>query len=485
MSQSLKRRIYMEKRMDIPARHATAQEVQQQIEYTNKIRDIVTAGAVKKACVVTYGCQQNEADSERIAGMLQAMGYEKTDKEEDADIIVVNTCAVRDHAEQRALSITGGYKHLKSKNPSLIIGVSGCMVSKKQSVDRIKRSYPYIDFTFGTEKLWQMPEILYGVMSTQKRSFCPNEGKPITMEGIPVLRENPYKAWVSIMYGCNNFCTYCIVPYVRGRERSRRPEDILREVRELVESGCREITLLGQNVNSYGKEFGGECDFADLLSRICEIEGDYIIRFMTSHPKDASRKLIDTMAANPHIARQFHLPVQSGSDRILKAMNRNYTRESYLSLIRYMREKMPDIAISTDIIVGFPGETEEDFEDTLSIVREARYDMMYSFIYSKRGGTPAAEMENQVPAEVTGKRFPRLLEVQNEISLERNLVWENQTLRVLVDGRSKNNPDKFSGRTDGNKIVLFDADDSYIGKFVNIKITKAQTFALIGEIVTE
>ena len=446
---------------------------------------IVTAGAVKKACVVTYGCQQNEADSERIAGMLQAMGYEKTDKEEDADIIVVNTCAVRDHAEQRALSITGGYKHLKSKNPSLIIGVSGCMVSKKQSVDRIKRSYPYIDFTFGTEKLWQMPEILYGVMSTQKRSFCPNEGKPITMEGIPVLRENPYKAWVSIMYGCNNFCTYCIVPYVRGRERSRRPEDILREVRELVESGCREITLLGQNVNSYGKEFGGECDFADLLSRICEIEGDYIIRFMTSHPKDASRKLIDTMAANPHIARQFHLPVQSGSDRILKAMNRNYTRESYLSLIRYMREKMPDIAISTDIIVGFPGETEEDFEDTLSIVREARYDMMYSFIYSKRGGTPAAEMENQVPADVTGKRFPRLLEVQNEISLERNLVWENQILRVLVDGRSKNNPDKFSGRTDGNKIVLFDADDSYIGKFVNIKITKAQTFALIGEIVTE
>ena len=478
-------RIYMEKRVDVPARHATAQEVQQQIEYTNRIKNIVAAGEMKKACVVTYGCQQNEADSERIAGMLQAMGYEKTDKEDDADIIVVNTCAVRDHAEQRALSITGGYKHLKAKKPSLIIGVSGCMVSKKQSAERIKRSYPYIDFTFGTEKLWQMPEILYGVMTTQKRSFCPNEGKPITMEGIPVLRENPYKAWVSIMYGCNNFCTYCIVPYVRGRERSRRPEDILHEVRELVASGCREITLLGQNVNSYGKEFGGECDFADLLSRICEIEGDYIVRFMTSHPKDASHKLIDTMAANPKIARQFHLPVQSGSDRILKAMNRNYTRESYLSLIRYMREKMPDIAISTDIIVGFPGETDEDFEDTLSIVREARYDMMYSFIYSRRGGTPAAEMEDQIPPAVTGKRFPRLLDVQNEISLERNLVWENKTLRVLVDGRSKNNPDKFSGRTDGNKIVLFDADDSYIGKFVNIKITKAQTFALIGEIVTE
>ena len=475
----------VEKRKDVPARYATAQEIQSQMEYTSKIRAIVTAGEVKKACVVTYGCQQNEADSERIAGMLRAMGYEKTDKEENADIIVVNTCAVRDHAEQRALSITGGYKHLKAKKPSLIIGISGCMVSKKESGDRIKRSYPYIDFTFGTEKLWQMPEILYGVISGQKRIFCPNEGKPITMEGIPVLRENPYKAWVSIMYGCNNFCTYCIVPYVRGRERSRRPEDILNEIRGLVADGCREITLLGQNVNSYGKEFGGECDFADLLAKICEIEGDYIVRFMTSHPKDASRKLIDTMAANPKIARQFHLPVQSGSDRILKAMNRNYTRESYLSLIRYMREKMPDIAISTDIIVGFPGETEEDFEETLSIVREARYDMMYSFIYSKRSGTPAAEMADQIPPAVTGARFPRLLEVQNEISLERNLVWENQTLRVLVDGRSKNNPEKFSGRTDGNKIVLFDADDSDIGKFVNIRITKAQTFALIGEIVND
>ena len=475
----------VEKRKDVPARHATAQEIQSQMEYTSKIRAIVTAGEVKRACVVTYGCQQNEADSERIAGMLRAMGYEKTDKEENADIIVVNTCAVRDHAEQRALSITGGYKHLKAKKPSLIIGISGCMVSKKESGDRIKRSYPYIDFTFGTEKLWQMPEILYGVMSGQKRIFCPNEGKPITMEGIPVLRENPYKAWVSIMYGCNNFCTYCIVPYVRGRERSRRPEDILDEIRGLVADGCREITLLGQNVNSYGKEFGGECDFADLLAKICEIEGDYIVRFMTSHPKDASRKLIDTMAANPKIARQFHLPVQSGSDRILKAMNRNYTRESYLSLIRYMREKMPDIAISTDIIVGFPGETEEDFEETLSIVREARYDMMYSFIYSKRSGTPAAEMADQIPPAVTGARFPRLLEVQNEISVERNLVRENQTLRVLVDGRSKNNPEKFSGRTDGNKIVLFDADDSDIGKFVNIRITKAQTFALIGEIVND
>ena len=474
----------MEKRNDLPARYATEEETQKQKEYTEKIANMIADGTPKKACVVTYGCQQNEADSERIAGMLHAMGYEKTEKEADADIIIVNTCSVRDHAEQRALSITGGYKHLKAKKPSLIIGISGCMVSKQAQTDKIKHSYPYIDFTFGTEKLWQLPEILYHVMTEEKRIFCPNEGKPITAEGIPVLRENPYKAWVSIMYGCNNFCTYCIVPYVRGRERSRRPEAILAEVRELVADGCREITLLGQNVNSYGKEFGGECDFADLLAKICEIEGDFIVRFMTSHPKDASHKLIDTMAANPKIARQFHLPVQSGSNRILKEMNRIYTRESYLDLIRYMREKMPDIAISTDIIVGFPGETEEDFEDTLSIVKEARYDMMYSFIYSKRSGTPAAEMENQVPEEITGKRFPRLLALQNEISLERNLVWENQVLRVLVDGKSKNNPEKYSGRTDGNKIVLFDADESFVGKFVNIRITKAQTFALLGEIVS-
>ena len=473
----------MEKRNDRPARYATAEEIETQREYTKKIADMIADGTPKKACVVTYGCQQNEADSERIAGMLAAMGYEKTDKEADADIIIVNTCSVRDHAEQRALSITGGYKHLKAKKPSLIIGISGCMVSKGEQTEKIKHSYPYIDFTFGTEKLWQLPEILYGVMTTEKRIFRPNEGAPITAEGVPVLRENPYTAWVSIMYGCNNFCTYCIVPYVRGRERSRRPEAILQEIRELAADGCREITLLGQNVNSYGKEFGGECDFADLLAKICEIPGDFIVRFMTSHPKDASHKLIDTMAANPKIARQFHLPVQSGSDRILTAMNRHYNRESYLSLIRYMREKMPDIAISTDIIVGFPGETEEDFEDTLSIVREARYDMMYSFIYSKRSGTPAAEMEDQIPEEVTGKRFPRLIELQNEISLERNLVWENKVLRVLVDGKSKNNPDKYSGRTDGNKIVLFDGDESLVGKFVNIKITKAQTFALVGEIV--
>jgi tRNA-2-methylthio-N6-dimethylallyladenosine synthase len=357
------------------------------------------------------------------------------------------------------------------------------MVSKSDMSDKIKHSYPYIDIVFGTENLWKLPEILYRTMKEDKRMFFPNVGAPVVAEGIPVQRESGYKAWVSIMYGCNNFCTYCIVPYVRGRERSRRPEEIVKEVRELVASGYKEITLLGQNVNSYGKEFGDECDFAELLSRICEIEGDFLVRFMTSHPKDASHKLIDVMAANDKIAKHFHLPVQSGSDRILKEMNRHYDREAYLSLIRYMREKMPDICISTDIIVGFPGETDADFEDTLSIVKEVGYDMMYSFIYSKRTGTPAAEMENQIPESITGERFARLIDTQNEISLTKNQPYTDKTVKVLVDGRSKNNPDKFSGRTEGNKIVLFDGDDSMTGHFVMVHITEAQTFALKGDVV--
>ncbi len=472
------------KRMEKAApRMAMPEELETQKQYTEKVRHAVEMTDAPKACVVTYGCQQNEADSERIAGILNEMGYEKTEDVKKADIIIVNTCAVRDHAEKKALSITGGYKHLKQKKPSLIIGVCGCMVSKSDMSDKIKESYPYIDLVFGTENLWKLPEMMYRVMKEDKRMFFPNLGEPVVAEGIPVLRESGYKAWVSIMYGCNNFCTYCIVPYVRGRERSRRPEDILAEIRELVHAGYKEITLLGQNVNSYGKEFGTECDFAELLSRICEIEGDFLIRFMTSHPKDASKKLIDVMAANDKIAKHFHLPVQSGSDRILKEMNRHYDRESYLSLIRYMREKMPNVCISTDIIVGFPGETEEDFEDTLSIVKEVGYDMMYSFIYSKRTGTPAAEMENQIPEEITGKRFPRLIEIQNEISLIKNQPYEGQTVRILVDGRSKNNPEKFSGRTEGNKIVLFDGDDSMTGNFVMVHIKEAHTFALMGEVV--
>lgn len=474
----------MEKRREHAARTASPQEIESQFLYMTKIRTMLSAAEPKRACVVTYGCQQNEADSERIAGMLREMGYASAASEETADIIIVNTCAVRDHAEQKALSITGGYKHLKIKKPSLIIGICGCMVSKQDMSDKIKMSYPYIDFVFGTEALWRFPEILYRVMTENGRLFFPNTGEPVMAEGMPVLRESSYRAWVSVMYGCNNFCTYCIVPYVRGGERSRNPEEILSEVRGLVSDGCKEITLLGQNVNSYGRgllPLNVGCDFAELLDRIARLPGDFLIRFMTSHPKDASKQLIDVMAENPKIARQFHLPVQSGSDRILKAMNRNYTREAYLSLIRYMRQRMPDIAVTSDIIVGFPGETEEDFEETLRILREVRYDMVYSFLYSKRGGTPAAEMENQVPEDVKSRRMARLLALQNEISLEKNLPLVGKTVRVLVEGESKTNPDKFTGRTSGNKIVLFDGNDGMKGQFADIRITRAAPFTLWGE----
>lgn len=450
-------------------------------DYMKALKEI-NEGRALSACVVTYGCQQNEADSERIAGMLSESGYGIVKDTSLADVIIVNTCAVREHAEERAFSITGGYKHLKEARPWLKIGMCGCMASKADTSEKIKKSYPYIDFVFGTEKLAELPEILYRAISGGKRVFVPNNGDIEIAEGLPVVRESDFRAWVSIMYGCNNFCTYCIVPYVRGRERSRRPEKIIEEVEELAKSGCREITLLGQNVNSYGKEFSDECNFADLLSRICKIDGDFIVRFMTSHPKDASKELIDVMAENPKIAKHFHLPVQSGSDRILKEMNRHYDRETYLSLVEYMRERMPDIAISTDIIVGFPGETEEDFLDTLDLMRKVKYDMIFSFIYSPRTGTPAAKME-QVDDKIKSERMERLLKLQNELLAEKNLSYVGKTMRVLVEGRSKTNTEKMSARTEGNRIVLFDGDDSLTGNFAYIKITKSAPFALFGEIV--
>lgn len=450
-------------------------------DYMKALKEI-NEGRALSACVVTYGCQQNEADSERIAGMLSESGYEIVKDTSLADVIIVNTCAVREHAEERAFSITGGYKHLKEARPWLKIGMCGCMASKADTSEKIKKSYPYIDFVFGTEKLAELPEILYRAISGGKRVFVPNNGDIEIAEGLPVVRESDFRAWVSIMYGCNNFCTYCIVPYVRGRERSRRPEKIIEEVEELAKSGCREITLLGQNVNSYGKEFSDECNFADLLSRIYKIDGDFIVRFMTSHPKDASKELIDVMAENPKIAKHFHLPVQSGSDRILKEMNRHYDRETYLSLVEYMRERMPDIAISTDIIVGFPGETEEDFLDTLDLMRKVKYDMIFSFIYSPRTGTPAAKME-PVDDKIKSERMERLLKLQNELLAEKNLSYVGKTMRVLVEGRSKTNTEKMSARTEGNRIVLFDGDDSLTGNFAYIKITKSAPFALFGEIV--
>ena len=438
-------------------------------------------GHKRKAFVLTFGCQQNEADSERLAGMAVAMGYELVKTPNAADFIIVNTCAIREHAELKALSTIGQYKHIKTKNPELVIAVCGCMVTQEHRKDDIKFKYPYVDFVFGTSSIHRMPQLLWDKLEKGKRLYCPEEAEYMVAEGIPVTRESNYKAWLSVMYGCNNFCSYCIVPYVRGRERSRRKEDILEEFKQLVSEGYKDITLLGQNVNSYGKDNGDGCDFADLLKLLCRVEGDYKIHFMTSHPKDATRKLIDVMAEEEHMAKHFHLPMQSGSDRVLKAMNRHYDTAHYMSIVDCMRQKMPDVAITSDIIVGFPGETEVEFEMTLDMLRKVKFDMLYSFIYSPRKGTPAAEMEAQIPKEIQNNRFERLLAVQNEIALEKNMPFVGKTVRVLCDGESKNNSQLYSGRTEQSKIVFFEGEENDVGQFIDIEITKAEVFALYGK----
>ena len=464
------------------------EELEFQRKYAGKVRLVLSALASEKGApllftVVTYGCQQNEADSERLAGMLADMGFEKTDDVKEADLILVNTCAVREHAEVRALSVTGQYKHLKEKKPSLLIGVCGCMVSQEHRLDDIKFKYPYVDFAFGTSYLWQLPSILYSRLTKKKRLFMlDGDDEGSIAEDLPVLRECSYRAWLSVMYGCNNYCTYCVVPHVRGRERSRKREDILKEAKELVADGVKDITLLGQNVNSYGKTLYEDYGFAELLADISALDGDFQIRFMTSHPKDATKKLIDTMASSGKCAPQLHLPLQSGSDRILQRMNRRYTLGSYKELVSYAREKIPGLVLTSDIIVGFPGETEEDFEMTLKALEDIKYDMVYSFIYSKRKNTPAAEYEDQVPDDVKGERFRRMLDIQNGIGQKINENYVGRTVRVLCDGVSKTDADTLAGRTDGGKNVCFKGEAA-AGSYVNVKITEARPFVLIGEIM--
>ena len=432
--------------------------------------------------VLTLGCQQNQSDSEKLLGMAIEMGYEPTETPDDAHLIIVNTCAIREHAEKRALSLIGQYKHIKAKRSELVIAVCGCMPAQEHRRSDIKHRYPYVDLLFGTSVIHRFPEFLCQKIKTQKRVLREDMAERIVAEDIPATRDSNYRAWVSVMYGCNNFCSYCIVPYVRGRERSRRADEIIKEVRELVARGYREITLLGQNVNSYGVDSSFDYDFADLLSDLDKIEGDYIIHFMTSHPKNASKKLIDVMAESRHVARHFHLPMQSGSDSVLKAMNRRYDFEKYIGILDYIREKMPDCTVSSDIIVGFPTETDADFEDTLAALERARFDMIFSFLYSPRKGTPAAELE-QIPQEVKQARFDRMLALQNSICLEQNKKAEGKTLRVLCEGESKNNADTFFGRTEGGKIVFFEPCPENIGKFVNVNIERGDTFALYGKIV--
>ena len=460
----------------------SAAEQQQYISMMRAENDRVfeATGKRRGAFVQTFGCQQNEADSEKFAGLCEAMGYAIVADPAEADFIVVNTCAIREHAEKRTLSIVGQYKHLKEKKPALVIAVCGCMMAQGHRQDDIKFRYPYVDFVMGPSSLHRLPQLLSQKLKTGKRIYCPEEAEYTVVEDLPIRRESNYRAWVSVMYGCNNFCSYCIVPYVRGRERSREKEKIVEEVRGRVKDGYKDITLLGQNVNSYAKDRTEGYDFADLLSELDAIEGDFVLRFMTSHPKDASRKLIDVMASSRHIAHQFHLPMQSGSDAILSKMNRRYNTEKYLGIVDYMKEKMPDVTITSDIIVGFPGETEEDFGGTMQMLERVRFDMLYSFIYSPRKGTPAAEME-QVPKDVTAERFERLLALQKEIGQERNDALVGKTLRVLCDGVSKGNEALYSGRTDGNKIAFFEGNEEDVGKFVNVTVERADAFALYGK----
>ena len=434
------------------------------------------------AMVDTYGCQQNEADSEKIRGYLAEMGYGFTQDEFEADVIVVNTCAVREHAEMRVLGNVGQLNHSKKQRPGQIIAVCGCMVQQEHMAEKLKKSYPVVDLVFGPHELWRFPELLQKTMTGKKRVFAVDRSDGSVAEGMPLKRDGKVKAWLSIMYGCNNFCTYCVVPYVRGRERSRRPEDIVAEARQLVKDGYKDITLLGQNVNSYGRDLGGETDFADLIRMINDIPGQFLIRFMTSHPKDATEKLFKTMAECEKCAHQLHLPVQSGNDRVLKAMNRNYTAEKYLEKVKLARQYMPDLVITTDIIVGFPGETDEEFEDTVKLCDAVGYDAMFTFIYSKRVGTPAASMPDAATREDKQRRFDRLLEAANRVSARKHAEYEGRVVRVLVDGETGKPEYNLSSRTNGGRLVHLKGGTELIGKFIDVRITSSNTWALYGEV---
>ena len=457
----------------------TEQQLEIQREYGSRVRQYwQDRGRAPRACIDTYGCQQNEADSERMLGMLREMGYVHQTETEGADLVLINTCSVREHAEQRVFGNVGALTHTKRRHPDQKIFLTGCMAGEQKVVDRLRKSYPHVDGVFTSHAQWQLPEILYRTLTEGKRQYVtPDTGNIV--EGLPVERLGKLKGWVSIMYGCNNFCTYCIVPHVRGRERSRMPQDICREVEGLIAQGYKDITLLGQNVNSYGKDLGLSVDFSDLLKMLSELEGDFVLRFMTSHPKDASKKLFDTMASSPKIAKHIHLPFQAGNDRVLKAMNRGYTAEHYLSLIDNARQVMPEIVLTSDVIVGFPGETEAEFEDTLRLVERVGYDALFTFIYSPREGTPAAAMPDPFTRAEKQVWFDRLLELQNRISQEKHNAYVGRTLRVLVDGTDG---EMLTARTDGGRLVRLPGGPERIGTFQPVTILGNTTWSLVGEI---
>ncbi|PRX24085.1 tRNA-i(6)A37 thiotransferase enzyme MiaB [Orenia metallireducens] len=432
---------------------------------------------------VTYGCQMNEHDSEKLAGVLEGEGYHPTEELTEADIIILNTCCVRENAELKVYGKVGQLKRLKEKNPDLIIGICGCMMQQEEVVNEIKAKYRHVDIVFGTHNIHHFPKLLKQAKEQKNPLVQVWDENTELIPDMPVQRTDDHRAWVTTIYGCNNFCTYCIVPYVRGREKSRPVEDIVREVEELAADGVKEVTLLGQNVNSYGNDFEDKTDFTDLLTALNEVEGLARIRFMTAHPKDCSDRLIEAVANLDKVCDHFHLPVQAGSNKVLKAMNRNYTREEYIDLIERVRAKNPNASISTDVIVGFPGESEEDFQATLDLFEKVEYDMAYSFMYSKRTGTPAAKMEEQVPDDVKNDRLQRLIDLQSSISMKNNQPYLNQTVEVLVEGESKNNPETLTGRTTTNKIVIFEGDTNLTGQLVNVKINKVQSWTLYGTIV--
>ncbi len=457
-------------------------ELARQREFEKKIADMFAAReAHPVACVDTFGCQQNVADGQKLMGMLAECGFTLTNDPKEADVVILNTCAVREHAEDRVFGNLGALTHAKKENPEMVICLCGCMAQEPRVSERIRKSYPHVNLVFGPHALWKFPELLWQVYDRRKRVFSVADEHGTISEGIPVVREKGVKAWVSVMYGCNNFCSYCIVPYVRGRERSRDPECVIAEVRELVAAGYKDITLLGQNVNSYGNDLDIGYDFSDLLTEIDKIEGEYLIRFMSSHPKDATRKLFDTMAASRHVAHQLHLPFQSGNDRVLQEMNRRYTREQYLELIRYAKSVMPDLVLTSDVIIGFPGETEAEAMDTVSLVEEVGFDALFTFIYSPRPGTKAAEMPDPATRQEKQKWFDKLLEVQNGMSARLHADYIGKTVRVLADGESDDPDYPIASRTEGNRLVRLKGDAGLIGKFLDVKITDSNTWALYGE----
>ncbi|MBQ8297163.1 MAG: tRNA (N6-isopentenyl adenosine(37)-C2)-methylthiotransferase MiaB [Ruminococcus sp.] len=447
-----------------------------------KIKEVLGGRSELKAYVRSFGCQLNVSDGEKIKGLLKKMGYGFTEDENEADLIILNTCAVRENAEDRVFGIVGSMKKLKELKPELIIGISGCMTAQEHIAEKIRKSYPQVDFVLGTSAINSLPRLLWNCLDGQKFSADTSEYADFS-EGAEQVRESTFKASVPIMFGCNNFCTYCIVPYVRGRERSRRAEDIIKEVTELAAQGYKEIMLLGQNVNSYGNDLDGGMSFPQLLRSLNEIDGDFVIRFMSSHPKDASKELLDAIFDCEKVAKHLHLPVQSGSNEILSKMNRRYTVEKYLETVDYLRERDPGFSLTTDLIVGFPNESDEDFRQTLELIKRVKYDNIYSFIYSRRTGTKAAEIDDRISEETKGLRMRELLEVQREISTEHYKRFLGKRMRILADGESKKHEGFLTGKSNEFIIAEFAGDSSLIGQFVDIEVTEVKNWAVIGRII--